>query len=62
MKIGDLVRLYDSPHPVGLILTKETDPRFPGENLYRILWNGKVPDDYHGKPTSRFPEELIKPL
>lgn len=62
MKTGDLVRLYDSPHPVGLILTKETDPRYPGETFYRILWNGKIPDGYFGKLGAKFPEEFIKPL
>ena len=64
MKIGDLVRLYDSPRPIGLILTKEINPRYPGETFYRILWNGKLPDPegYFGKPGAKFPEEFIEPL
>ena len=62
MKPGDLCRLLDSPRPIGLILTKETDSRYPGENFYRILWNGKIPEGYYGSPTARFPEELIKQL
>ena len=62
MKPGDLVRLYDSPRPIGLILTKEINPRYPGETFYRILWNGKIPEGYFGKPSGTFPEEFIKPL
>ena len=62
MKPGDLCRLWDSPCPIGLILTKETDSRYPGVNFYRILWSGKIPEDYYGSPTAKFSEELIKQL